>query len=99
MAQSKRMDISAYKSATKPEPVLKEALAQPPKAKPDRAPKPKANIGGRPPKPAKERRNQKITINMTEAEKAVVQRKAGFVPEATFLVNVLRESGVFDDTN
>ena len=51
---------------------------------------------GRAVKPAKEKRDYKTLLSLTEAESAAVKEKAGMVPVATYLVAKLREVGVFD---
>lgn len=51
---------------------------------------------GRPRKEKTEKRNQKVTLSLTDAEREKVKEKSGMVAEATYLLSVLRQSGVFD---
>ena len=103
MPENKKLNLAAYGKKPENKPVLaekrvtseiNEAVITTPKKS---ATKKKTKGGvGRPSKPAKERRVHKITINLTDAERESVKEKAGMVPEATFLINALREHGVFE---
>ncbi|MEM1052779.1 MAG: hypothetical protein AAGI28_11860 [Pseudomonadota bacterium] len=59
---------------------------------PKRAPK----RVGRPPKDKADKRNQKVAIALTEAERNKLKEKAGMIPEASYLLSILRDAGVFD---
>lgn len=87
MPQRKSMDLSAYRSKEKA-PVLAEPSAETGAGQPKQI--------GRPKKPAAEKRNHKITLSFTKAEKDKISAMAGMVPEATFLMAKLREAGVLD---
>lgn len=51
---------------------------------------------GRPPKNKEEKRDQKVAISLTAAERQRLKEKSGMIPEAAYLVSILREAGVFD---
>lgn len=51
---------------------------------------------GRPKKKAEEKRSAKIALSMTPTEREKIRDKAGLVPEATYLMDVLKKAGVFD---
>lgn len=90
----KSTDLSAYKKPATPRPTqAPEPVLTPENAKPRSR---VSKVIGRPPKPKEEKRDQKVTLSLTQAEKAVVVKKAGLAPEATFLLAELRKAGVFD---
>lgn len=100
MAQSKKNDLSMYKKKSDLSPVLDEqSLVKPEpemvKLTKPRQTKPK-NVGGRPSPKPEDLRNHKITLNFTEAERKAITLKSGLVPDATFVVHILRENGLFD---
>lgn len=100
MKNKKRSDLSAYKKPTAVTAVLVEPKSTPQKEavlKPSKRASKK--IVGRPKKDPKERRDHKLTINMTKAEKDILIEKSGMVPEATFVLDVLRKNGLFDKLN
>lgn len=51
------------------------------------------STGGRPPKNAADRASEKITLNLTPAEKTTAQEKAGDVALGVYLRKVLRDAG------
>ena len=51
---------------------------------------------GRPPKVKEEKRNQKVTLSLTDAERQKLKEKSGMAAEATYLLSILRQAGVFD---
>ena len=51
---------------------------------------------GRPPKDKEEKRDQKVAISLTAAERQKLKEKSGMIPEAAYLLSILREAGVFD---
>ena len=52
--------------------------------------------GGRPRKAKAEKRSYRVAVALTEAEGAILAEKAGLVPEATYLYDVLKKAGMFD---
>lgn len=87
----KRTDLSAYK---KPKPAVTETRVLTPA---NAAPRPvKKTQIGRPKKKVEEKRDQKVTLSFTKAERDRIEEQAGLVPAATFLFNKLRDTGVLD---
>lgn len=82
------------------EPVELERVGEPrPKSAPRpvrQTPVPKKARLGRPKKEKAEIRNQKVTLSLTEAERQKLKEKSGMAAEATYLLSVLRDAGVFD---
>ena len=89
-------DISNFK---KPErrSVLTAATSDAPKPVKEKAAKlastTRKGVGGKPKKAAKERRTEKVTLYLTEAEKQQLDEQSGLVPLATFLLTELQRSG------
>lgn len=79
---SKRNDLSAYKGAGSKK-VLTTPLQTPPAI-------------GRPKKPKAEKRDRKVLLSLTPGDEAKLKEKAGQVPVATYVTNLLRGQGVFD---
>ncbi len=77
-----RNDLSAYKKPDDKKPVL----AEPTPAK-------KRGVQA---KPAAQKRSEKVLLSLTPAERVTVEKKAGMVPVATWLMAELRDRGVFD---
>ncbi len=92
-----KTDINSFlKKKPETKPVLEAEAPDVKSLKPISSPKPKKGRVGRPPKAPAVKRNQRITITMTDAERAILAEKAGRVPEATYLFDVLIAAGVFD---
>ena len=51
---------------------------------------------GRPPKVKEDKRGQKVTLSLTDAERQKLKEKSGMAAEATYLLSILRQAGVFD---
>ena len=89
MAESpakKKTDLSAFKRAGAADQPL--VLSQPVSSSRGRV--------GRTPKTPDEKRAEKVTLSLTTAERETLRRKAGLVPEATYLMDQLRKIGLFD---
>ncbi|MEM9091009.1 MAG: hypothetical protein AAGC93_19975 [Cyanobacteria bacterium P01_F01_bin.53] len=56
----------------------------------------KKRQGGRPPIDPAERTSEKITLNLTPAEKAIINEKTGGRGVAAYLRQALRDAGVFN---
>ena len=94
-------DLIASAGGGTPEDVAEPRPRQERKARPVRQPvreEPRraSKRVGRPPKVKAEKRNQKVAISLTEAERQKLKEKSGMIPEASYLLSVLREAGVFD---
>lgn len=88
----KKTDLSAFKRAGAADQPL--VLSQP-QPQPQPAPAVRGRVG-RTPKTPDEKRAEKVTLSLTPAEREALRRKAGLVPEATYLMDQLRKIGLFD---
>ena len=84
----KKTDLSAFKRAGAADQPLVLSQPQPVPAVRGRV--------GRTPKTPDEKRAEKVTLSLTPAEREALRRKAGLVPEATYLMDQLRKIGLFD---
>ena len=100
MAENKKLNLSSYGKKQSGGPILTPANPNEEEEKiKSQTKNEKTSVGGRPPKPPKERRTEKITINLTKQEKAAIIRKSGLIPEATFVLSILREAGLFSESD
>jgi len=79
---NKRNDLSAYKPESKK--VLTSTLSKP------------RERAGRPKKETEEKRTRKVLLSFTALEEQKIKNKAGLVPVATYLTEILKKSGIFD---